>query len=195
MRSFFKSIFMGRKNNSLLCVSHESVVFHSTFSLNNNQNDKNVISIGAQTHIKGELMVFTHGGEISIGKYCFIGEGTRVWSAKHIKIGDRVLISHNVNIFDSITHPISPEKRHRQFVDIVTVGHPRNLDLREKEIHIDDDVLIGAAAIILKGVAIGKGAIVGAGSVVTKNVPAWAIVGGNPAGVIGEVPENERWTV
>ena len=49
---------------------------------------------------------------------------------------------------------------------------------------IGDDVWIGSRVIILPGVTIGKGAIVGAGVVVTKDVPEYAIVGGNPAKVI-----------
>ena len=49
---------------------------------------------------------------------------------------------------------------------------------------IGDDVWIGHGALILSGVNIGQGAVVGAGSVVTKNIPAYAIVGGNPARII-----------
>lgn len=49
---------------------------------------------------------------------------------------------------------------------------------------IMDDVWIGCNAVILKGVTINKGAIIGAGAIVTKDVPAYAIVGGNPAKVI-----------
>lgn len=52
------------------------------------------------------------------------------------------------------------------------------------DIKIDDDVWIGYRATILSGVHIGQGAVVAAGSVVTKNVPAYAIVGGNPAKII-----------
>ena len=63
---------------------------------------------------------------------------------------------------------------------------------REKPVLICDDVLIGCMAVILKGVTIGEGAIVGAGSVVTKDVPPWTIVAGNPARVIREIPEDER---
>ena len=51
---------------------------------------------------------------------------------------------------------------------------------------------MGARVIILKGVTIGEGSIVGAGSVVTKDVPDWTIVGGNPAKIIRVIPENER---
>ena len=47
-------------------------------------------------------------------------------------------------------------------------------------------------SIILKGVTIGEGSIVGAGSVVTKSVPPWTIVGGNPARIIREIPLEER---
>jgi acetyltransferase-like isoleucine patch superfamily enzyme len=50
-----------------------------------------------------------------------------------------------------------------------------------KPIIIDDDVFSGARSIILKGVKIGKGSVVGAGSVVTKDVPSFCIVAGNPA--------------
>lgn len=54
----------------------------------------------------------------------------------------------------------------------------------EKTVVIADDVWIGARAIILPGVHIGTGAIIGAGSVVTKDVPAYAVVGGNPSRII-----------
>ena len=54
----------------------------------------------------------------------------------------------------------------------------------EKPIVVGDDVWLGYGAIILPGVTIGDGAIIGAGTVVTKDVPPYAIVGGNPAKVI-----------
>jgi acetyltransferase-like isoleucine patch superfamily enzyme len=75
---------------------------------------------------------------------------------------------------------------------IASIGHPSQIDLGEEAVYIDDDVWIGAMSIILKGVTIGEGAIVGAGSVVTKDVPPWAIVAGNPAKIIREIGINER---
>ena len=54
----------------------------------------------------------------------------------------------------------------------------------EKPVFISDDVWIGGRVIILPGVKIGTGAVIGAGSVVTKDVPDYAIVGGNPAKVL-----------
>lgn len=150
------------------------------------------IRVGEHSIIKGELLIFSPDGELSIGEWCYVGEGTKIWSAKYISIGDRVLISHNVNIFDNLTHPYSASARHKQFVQISTVGHPTKIDLGEKAVIVDDDVLIGASATILRGVRIGQGAIIGAGSVVTKDVPPWTIVAGNPARVIREIPEHER---
>ena len=54
----------------------------------------------------------------------------------------------------------------------------------QRPVVIEDDVWIGANVIILPGVTISKGSIVGAGAVVTKNVPEYAIVGGNPAKIL-----------
>lgn len=150
------------------------------------------IMVGSGSIIAGELLVFAHGGVIRIGEHCYVGESSRLWSAASIRVGDRVLISHGVNIFDSLTHPISPTARHAQFRSIAREGHPREIDLGERPVSIDDDAWIGAGAIVLRGVEIGRGAVVAAGSVVTHAVPAFTIVGGNPARVIRELDEHER---
>ncbi|MCW5668571.1 MAG: acyltransferase [Hydrogenophaga sp.] len=150
------------------------------------------IHIGANSIIEGQLQVFPGDGYISIGQWCFVGEGTHIWSAAGIDIGNRVMISHNVNIFDNLTHPISATLRHQQFRHIATVGHPRSLDLAGKPVRIEDDAWIAAGAIVLKGVTIGKGAIVGAGSVVTRDVAAWTVVAGNPARIVRHLEPQEH---
>lgn len=152
--------------------------------------DDTAIRIGEHSVVAGELLVFANGGEIQIGDWCYVGEGARLWSAGSIHIGDRVLISHGVNIFDNLTHPLSPRARHAQFAAIATTGHPQDVALEPVPISIGDDVLIGANAIVLRGVTIGKGAVVGAGSVVTKNVSPNCVVAGNPARVVREL-QNE----
>ncbi len=174
------------------CLLDRTAVLHNTAKINNILGDVNAIKIGAFTHVRGEILTFGHGGKITIGDYCYIGEQTRIWSAISINIGDRVLLAHNVNIFDNLTHPINPWTRHEQYKAIITTGHPKKIDLSERPIVIADDVWIGCLSIVLPGVAIGEGAIIGAGSVVTKDVPSWTIVAGNPAKVIREIPLHER---
>jgi acetyltransferase-like isoleucine patch superfamily enzyme len=149
------------------------------------------IKVGGHSFVAGELLTFAHGGRIEIGQWCFIGEGARIWSADRVSIGDRVLISHNVNIFDSLTHPLDARLRHEHFRAIMLHGHPHAIDLGERPVEIGDDVWIGANSCILRGVTIGAGAIVGACSVVTQDVPAGCVFAGNPARLV-KMLDSER---
>ena len=154
--------------------------------------DSNKIIIGGHSHIRGELMTFGHGGRISIGEWCYVGAGTRIWSAISIEIGDRVLISHSANIFDNLTHPIQAAARHAQVKQIFESGHPRNVSLDERAVKIGNDAWIGAGAMVLRGVSVGEGAVVAAGAVVTKTVEPYCIVAGNPAVFVRELSSDER---
>ena len=185
--NFFRKLLFFRKMKVA-----KSAVIHSSATVDNMQGNSSLIRVGKSSHVLGQLLIFAHGGEIKIGSDCYVGAGSRIWSAKKIIIGNQVLISHGVNIFDSLTHPISASKRHQQFLAIVRSGHPKNINLGEGEVVIHDNVWIGTMALVLKGVTIGEGAIIGAGSVVTKDVPAWTIVGGNPAKIIREIGLDER---
>ncbi len=150
-------------------VSDEAIIQNDT-----NSADK--IVIGSHTLISGYLLVFNHSGEIIIGNNVFVGPGTRIWSAKKILIGNRVLISHNVNIHDNNAHPLESSKRHEDFLHIFNKGLQFKNDLSEKEIIIEDDVWIGFNSTILKGVRIGRGAIIGANCLITKDVPPFAVI-------------------
>lgn len=169
-----------------------TAVIYSSASIQTQQHPPQFIEVGPNSHIRGELLLFGHGGRIRIGSYCYVGEQTRIWSAKEILIGDRVLISHLVTIMDSLTHPLDPAQRHEQFRAIVTSGHPSQLDLDERSVIIDDDVLIGCHSVVLRGVRIGKGAVIGAGSVVTTDIPPLAIAAGNPARVVRMLDVGEK---
>jgi acetyltransferase-like isoleucine patch superfamily enzyme len=171
---------------------HPTAVLHATASLQPQGRSPALIKVGACSHIRGELLLFAHGGAISLGEYCYVGEQTRIWSAREIRIGNRVLISHLCTIMDSLTHPLDPAQRHAQFKAIVTTGHPKEIELGEKPVVIEDDVLIGCQCVILRGVRIGAGAVVGAGSVVTSDVPRMTVAAGNPARVIRSLPEDAR---
>jgi acetyltransferase-like isoleucine patch superfamily enzyme len=154
--------------------------------VDNYQSNPEAIVVGDYCHVLGQLLVFAHGGRIQIGDFCFVGEGSRLWSATSIKIGNRVLVSHGVNIHDQDAHSLSAYKRHLHAQQILYSGHPSSVeDVASKPVEINDDAWIGFNSTILKGVTIGRGAIVAAASVVTKDVPEFAIVAGNPARLIG----------
>ncbi len=178
---FFKTLsFLESQSNLLYYRSVASIdssaKIVSGSKIRNISNKKDAIKVGANTVICGELLTFGHGGDIGIGKWCFIGEGSRIWSAKQIKIGDNVLISHNVNIHDTNSHPINPQARHEHFVQLFTQGHPQEIQgIASAPVNIKDNVWIGFNAIILKGVTIGENSIIAAGSIVTKDVPANSI--------------------
>ena len=157
-----------------------------------NRHQKDSITVGAGTHIRGQLLTFGHGGRITMGSYCYVGENSKLWSGVNISVGDRVLIGHNSSIFDCDTHPLNARERHRQYVEIISKGHPSELNLREDPVTIEDDVWIGCNVVVLKGVTIGRGAVVGAGSIVTHDVPPLVLVAGNTARVVRELTADER---
>lgn len=173
------------------CEKHATTRLGRSARIINIGNDSALIKVGANTIVEGSLLTFAHGGRITVGEWCYIGEGSRIWSAGQIDIGDRVMISHNVNIFDNLTHPVDPVSRHQHFRAIASVGHPHRIDLGARPVRINDDAWIAAGAMVLRGVTIGKAAIVGAGAVVTHDVPPFAIVAGNPARVIRYVKSDE----
>jgi acetyltransferase-like isoleucine patch superfamily enzyme len=174
------------------CQLAQGAKLSHTARIRNIAGDNKKICIGSDSIIQGELTVFAHGGQIQIGKWCFVGPETRIWSASSIAIGDRVLIAHAVNIFDNLTHPIRATERHAQFRQIAKSGHPRNISLGEQPVRIEDDAWIGAGAFVLRGVTIGSGAIVAAGAVVTKDIPAYCLAAGNPAKIVRELSCEER---
>lgn len=114
---------------------------------------------------------FGSGAMISIGDYSGIGIDCRINGP--VSIGRHVMMGPDVTIV----------ARGHQF-DRTDIPMRLQDDAIPKPVIIDDDVWIGTRVILLPGVHIGTGAIIGAGSVVTKNVEAYAIVGGNPAQVI-----------
>jgi acetyltransferase-like isoleucine patch superfamily enzyme len=162
----------------------DTTVIKQTGNILNYQKDRSKISIGFKTMFAGEIMLFRHGGEVHIGDHCFIGEGTRIWSAAKITIGNNVLIAHNVNIHDQSSHPLDSRERHEDYKKIFDHGHQPDMKINAVEIVINDDVWIGFNSTILKGVTLGKGAIVGANTVITEDVPDYAVIVGNPARII-----------
>ncbi|QEK11447.1 acyltransferase [Crassaminicella thermophila] len=114
---------------------------------------------------------FGKGSDITIGDNSGLGIDCRV--SGPLKIGKNVMMGPEVMIYTS-NHRIDDLDK-----PIIMQGEtPKEL------VEIEDDVWIGARAIILPGIKIGKGAVVAAGAIVTKDVPKFAVVGGNPAKII-----------
>jgi acetyltransferase-like isoleucine patch superfamily enzyme len=161
-----------------------AVVIHGSGRVINIKRDPECISVGDDTQIRGELLVFASGGRISIGKWCYVGPGSTLWSgdAAGIQIGDRVLISMGVHIHDTNSHSTDSIRRFTQTRTIFESGHTSDgTGIKTAPIKIGDDVWIGFGATILKGVEIGDRAIIGARALVNANVPVDGIV---PAGTL-----------
>ena len=131
-------------------------------------------SIGHDVYI-GRNCTFTHK-TISIGDHVHIGNSCVIQSAHgNIKIGNHVMFGPGVNIHggDHVMNQVGVymDQVQKNFGD-------------DPELVVDDDVWIGANAIILGGVTIGRGAVIGAGTIVTKSVPSYSVVVGNPGRVI-----------
>lgn len=116
---------------------------------------------------------------VSVGRHSFVGERVQFISLlADVLIGNHVMIAPEA-LFITGNHAF---KTPGVYMDEISDSSKDPDD--DGDIIVEDDVWIGARAIVLKGVRIGMGAIVGAGSIVTKDVPPMTIVGGNPATVI-----------
>lgn len=108
------------------------------------------------------------GLNITVGEGVFFNSGVRLQDQGGIRIGNRVLVGHNV-VVATLDHDLAPEQRSL---------------LHAAPIVIEDDVWIGSNATITKGVTVGRGSVIAAGAVVTRDVPPMTVVGGVPARVL-----------
>lgn len=117
------------------------------------------------------------GKNITVGKNVFINVCCHFQDQGGITLGDNCLVGHNV-VFATLNHGFAPEERQSMLPAPIVVGR---------------NVWIGSNSTILQGVTIGDNSIIAAGSVVTKDVPANAIVAGVPARFIRSIsPEEEK---
>jgi len=149
-------------------------------------NQTGTIRVGAGTQLFGQLLIFWDAGRINIGRHCFIGPGSRIWSQASVSIGHHVLIAHGVDIHDTDSHPLSSSDRRKDGEALLNGTYLMPTKTLSQPIEIGDDAWIGMKSSILKGVKIGRGAIVAAHSVVVKDVEPYSIVAGVPARVVGK---------
>lgn len=119
-----------------------------------------------------------YGYNISLGKNFYANFDCVMLDVCPIQIGDNCMLAPGVHIYTA-THPLDPVDRNsgQEYGKPVTIGH---------------NVWIGGRAVINPGVTIGDNAVVASGSVVVKNVPANAVVGGNPARIIKMLESEKR---
>lgn len=119
---------------------------------------------------------FFHIGNIKCGRNVVINFGCYLDNRRKITIGNNVGIAHDTKIY--------------------TLGHDLNdpeFKTKGKDVNIKDNVFIFSNVLIMPGVTLGEGAVVLPGSVVTRDVPSFAVVGGNPARVVRERDKEIRY--
>jgi acetyltransferase-like isoleucine patch superfamily enzyme len=148
---------------------------------------KKHLKIGSGSVVSGRFVIEQPEGMVSIGRNSFIGGGTFI-SIENIAIGNDVMISWGCTVMDNNAHSLVSKERQNDVKDWARGINEGNVgkykdwsNVKSGKITIKDAAWIGFNCIILKGVTIGKGAVVGSGSIVTKDVPDYNVVAGNPA--------------
>ena len=124
-----------------------------------------------------------HEGEVRIGAKTVLGQDCTISAYQHVSIGRECIVADRVMLID-FDH------------GVVEVERPIRLQgIYKRDVRVGHNVWIGYGASLLRGVSVGDNAIVGTGSVVTRDVPADAVVAGAPARVLRmrESPQTLRW--
>ena len=145
------------------------------------------LNIGQDCIIHCRVDFDSSSGYVSVGDRSYIGASHLVCHSR-IEIAEDVFISWGVTIVDHNSHSVYWQNR-KQDVAQWMIGEKCWDDVTIASVYIGPKVWIGFGAVILKGVSIGEGAVVGAMSVVTRDVPAFSIVAGNPAKVIRKLED------
>lgn len=141
------------------------------------------LRIGRWAWIGHGTKIRAHEGEVSIGAKTVIGQECTISAFQHVSIGRECIVADRVMLID-FDH------------GVVEVERPIRLQgIYKRDVRVEHNVWIGYGACILRGVTIGENAIVGTSSVVTKEVPANAVVAGAPAHTIRtrDAPRSMRW--
>jgi acetyltransferase-like isoleucine patch superfamily enzyme len=141
------------------------------------------LRIGRWAWIGHGSKIRVHEGEVSIGAKTVMGQECTISAYQHVEIGRECIVADRVMLID-FDH------------GVVEVDRPIRLQgIYKRDVRVGHNVWIGYGACILRGVEIGENAIVGTSSVLTRDVPANAVVAGSPARVIRmrESPRSMRF--
>ena len=120
----------------------------------------------------------SEGAELVIEDRVNVGYQNTFSVAVSVRIGAHTMLASRVQIYDNISHPLSPERRLRHESFTLDEASP---------VVIGRNCWIGSGAIIMRGVTIGDNSVVGAASVVTSDVPPNSLVAGNPSRVVRSI--------
>lgn len=132
------------------------------------------------------------------GEHIYVNPPLYVDYGRHIFMGENVYCNMDCLFLDVNTITIGNNVMFGPRVSLYTAGHPIDAEVRISDLEfglpivIEDSVWVGGGATILPGVTVGKNSIVASGAIVTKDVPANCIVGGNPARVLREITQQDK---
>ncbi|MHB8240504.1 MAG: acyltransferase [Solirubrobacteraceae bacterium] len=141
------------------------------------------LTIGRWAWIGHACKIRVHEGEVSIGAKSVIGQECTISAFQHVSIGRECIIADRVMLID-FDHGVTEVERPIRLQGIY-----------KRDVRIANNVWMGYGACVLRGVSVGDNAIIGTSAVVTKDVPANAVVAGSPANVIRmrDAPQSMRW--
>ena len=145
---------------------------------------KATLELGRWSWVGHGCKIRCHEGAVSIGAKTVLGQECTISSFQHVSIGRECVIADRVMLID-FDH------------GMVEVDRPIRLQgIYKRDVRVGNNVWIGYGACILRGVTVGDNAVIGTNAVVTKDVPANAVVGGVPARLIRmrAAPEHMRYT-
>jgi galactoside O-acetyltransferase len=156
------------------------------------------VEIGANSQIFGSLIIQRPGAYIQVGQRTQIGSSNLI-AACGIKVGNDVLMAWGITVMDNDSHSLiwGERKNDVKQCEIDYRKTPEDFTrnknwsaVKMAPVSIQDKAWIGFGVSILKGVTVGEGAVIGAGSLVTQDIPPFSIAAGNPARVIGKLPDH-----
>jgi len=142
------------------------------------------VRFGRFVWIGDKSKIRCHEGVVEIGAKTVIGQECTISAYQRVRIGEQCVIADRAMFID-FDH------------GVVEVERPIRLQgIYKRDVEVGSNVWIGYGACILRGVRVGDNAVIGTNSVVTRDVPANAVVGGVPARVLRmrDAPEALRWT-
>jgi acetyltransferase-like isoleucine patch superfamily enzyme len=142
------------------------------------------VRLGRWSWIGHGTKIRAHEGEVRIGAKTVLGQECTISSFQHVSIGRECIVADRVMLID-FDH------------GVVEVERPvREQGIYKRDVRVGHNVWMGYGACVLRGVRVGDNAIIGTSTVVTKDVPANAVVAGVPAKVLRmrQAPRRLRWS-